>query len=186
MVYRLKCIERDHSFTIIPIWTPRLHPRLVLADTGSRLHTSTDEWSIDRHALAALFAATAFLPDVDGFAVSANAICPTFFSPVPQVAAAGVDFFAHVPDPALRYFLCPPVSLISRLFRHLLANRPFPFLLITPHWPSTTMWALLHPAGSPHPIFTGHFSFQPAVFSAFGSESIFTSGSVIFDVFIRH
>jgi hypothetical protein len=95
IVVRIKMLERDLHIFIHPVWTPRLHPRLLLADAGSRLAHSTDEWSIDRSVLASLFVRFGFFPDLDCFATPSNTICPRFFSLVPQPGCEAVNLFAH-------------------------------------------------------------------------------------------
>jgi hypothetical protein len=46
VVFAIKCKEQDFGIRVIPVWTPRLHPRLVFADAGSRLSSSKDKWSV--------------------------------------------------------------------------------------------------------------------------------------------
>jgi len=113
IVFTIKCRERDLGISVIPVWTPRLHPRIVLADAGSRFSRSTDEWSVHRPDLAEIFCFFNFLPDIDCFASATNAVCPKFFSKVPQLGSAGVDFFAQRPQER-NLFLCPPVSCVSQ------------------------------------------------------------------------
>jgi hypothetical protein len=111
LVFTIKCSERDLGIRVIPVWTPRLHPRMLLADAGSRFSRSTDEWSVNRSDLAAIFSFFAFTPDVDCFASATNAVCPLFFSKVPQLNTSGVDFLTQRPSQK-NLFLCPPVSCV--------------------------------------------------------------------------
>jgi len=46
VVFAIKCKEQNFGIRVIPVWTPRLHPRLVFADAGSRLSSSKDKWSV--------------------------------------------------------------------------------------------------------------------------------------------
>ena len=167
------------GFTVIPVWSPRDHVRLRQADAGSRLRFSSDEWSVDRRDLAAVFADLAFLPDCDGFATAANTVAPVFYAVCPQVGCAGVDFFAQCLAPGIRYFLCPPVKLIPRLLAFLAVRPGLTVLLVVPDWPSASFWAVLHPGGLPHPMVRFCRRFSPRFFSVYPVHSLFTSGARI-------
>jgi len=181
--FHLKCLERSFNFQVIPVWTPRLHTRILLADLGSRLSHSTDEWSLCREAIAQIFVTLNIFPQVDAFAVAANAIFPTFFSCVPQPGSAGVDFFAQDLDTTLVYFFCPPISLISRLLRLLFSTPSLKFVLIIPDWPSKSFWSVAHPHGVPHPIFTAATVCVPQIFSVYGTRTVFSGGNTRFLAF---
>jgi hypothetical protein len=43
VIFAIKCKERDFGIRVVPVWTPHLHPHLLLADAGSRLSSSMDE-----------------------------------------------------------------------------------------------------------------------------------------------
>jgi hypothetical protein len=178
VVFTIKCKERDFSLRVIPVWTPRIQTRILLADAGSRFSRSTDEWSIDRHDLATIFAHFSFQPDTDCYASSKNAVCPHFYSKVPQLACAGVDFLAQKPT-TTNLFLCPPVSGILAAFNHALTLRSKNILLLLPDWPSTVFWSTLHPAGLLHPAVTRSHVFHPTFFSVVSVPSLFTSGARI-------
>ena len=47
VVLRIKQFEFQHNIKIIPIWSLRTSTQIQLADLGSKISTSTDEWSID-------------------------------------------------------------------------------------------------------------------------------------------
>ena len=97
-VVEIEQISSELSIKIIPVWTPREHSRLVLADLGSKFSNSTEEWSVDRSRIHDVFNYFQFLPTVDAFASVHNKICDKFFSLVPQTAAAGVKFFLSNTD----------------------------------------------------------------------------------------
>ena len=61
-IFLIKSVEKMAGFAVLPVWSPRDHLRLQQADAGSRLRFSSDEWSIDRRDLAAVFAELAFVP----------------------------------------------------------------------------------------------------------------------------
>ena len=58
-VVKIKKLEKNLSVKIIPVWTPREHARLQLADLGSKFSTSTDEWSVSRPVIDAVLNCTA-------------------------------------------------------------------------------------------------------------------------------
>jgi hypothetical protein len=105
-------LERRLQIRIFPVWTPRDQPRLQWADSGSKFSRSTDEWAVHRPDLAVVFGKFGFLPDVDCFASALNTVCPVYFSVIPQLDSAGVDFFAQTLVPGLNYYCCPPVKCL--------------------------------------------------------------------------
>ena len=118
-VRQIKALEQKLGVRIVPVWTPRTHPRIVLADAGSKFHMSTDEWGIDRTDLKQILEAFEFEPTLDGFASGVNHVTDRFYSVIPQPATLGVNFFAQKLSPDECYFLCPPVSLITDMFHHI-------------------------------------------------------------------
>ena len=118
-VRQIKVLEQKLGVRIVPVWTPRTHPRIVLADAGSKFHMSTDEWGIDRTDLKQILEAFEFEPTLDGFASGVNHVTNRFYSVIPQPATLGVNFFAQKLSPDECYFLCPPVSLITDMFHHI-------------------------------------------------------------------
>ena len=78
-VVEIKDMERQLGVSIVPVWMPRTQERIVLADMGSKLHSSTDEWCVEREILATLFNSLDFVPEVDCCATSRNSICGVFF-----------------------------------------------------------------------------------------------------------
>ena len=167
LMFRIKQRERDLHIRIIPVWTPRNHPRIIAADTGSRLSVSTDEWFVDRSSLALVLRRFSFAlgPDcVDCFASAANAVSPTFYSLVPQTGTSGVNFSAQAPTQP-RLFMCPPVALIPQAVTRLLLLRGKQCVLLVPHWPAAVFWTLLHPAGRLHPNIHAQTIFRPICYS---------------------
>jgi hypothetical protein len=72
IVTDIKCMERSLDIIIVPVWTPRTQARIVTADLGSKLSSSTDEWCIDQEDLANVFVKLKFKPDVDCMATRTN------------------------------------------------------------------------------------------------------------------
>jgi hypothetical protein len=107
VVFTIKRQESLTGLTVIPVWSPRSTSRLTSLSNRAIHSRSSDEWSVDRSHLAAVFRVLGFLPEVDCFAISANTISAVFFSAGPQLSEAGVDFFAQKPTPRASFFLCP-------------------------------------------------------------------------------
>jgi hypothetical protein len=55
-------MERTLDITIVPVRTPRTQARIVTADLGSKLSSSTNEWCIDREDLANVFVKLKYKP----------------------------------------------------------------------------------------------------------------------------
>ena len=78
-IVKIKYLELELGITIIPIWTPRSHSRLILADLGSKFNQSSDECGIFRNGLRQIFSKFKLNPTIDRFALEANSICKHFF-----------------------------------------------------------------------------------------------------------
>jgi hypothetical protein len=72
---------------------------------GSKFSHSTDEWSVNREDLIALFSRLSFWPTVDAFASAHNHVCDKYFSYLPQTGSAGVNFFAQMLSVTGKIFL---------------------------------------------------------------------------------
>ena len=142
-IVAIKSIEKSCNITVIPVWTPREHGRLVLADMGLRFSSSTDEWCISRPQLRDIFRILDFVPTIDCCASHANAICPIYFSGLPQTSSAGVNFLAQQMQQDQFYFCCPPVSLIVPCFKKLISIPKVCSLLLIPEWTSAVFWPFL-------------------------------------------
>jgi len=145
IVLEIKLLEKQLGLVLIPVWTPREHERILVADLGSKFSLNTDEWSLDRDILRNIFSICNFVPDVDVFATQHNTVAPTFFSRFFDSHAAGINFFAQALQPGKKYFCCPPVSLIIPCIRKLQAAPGVEFLLIVPEWHSAAFWPILFP-----------------------------------------
>ena len=45
LIFEIEKLEVKFSVTIVPVWTPRSHPRIVTADIGSKLMIDSNQWS---------------------------------------------------------------------------------------------------------------------------------------------
>jgi hypothetical protein len=108
IVMDIKSMERSLDIIIVPVRTPRTQARIVTADLGSKLSSSTDEWCIDREDLANVFGKLKYKPEVDCMATRTNAICEKFFSKIPQISSKGVNFLAQSLETSVCYYYCPP------------------------------------------------------------------------------
>ena len=142
-VAEIKRMERSLDLELVPVWTPRTQARLVLADLGSKLSQSTDEWGVHRDDLGEIFRDWGFWPEVDCMAAGNNSICREFFSLVPQVGARGVNFFCQQLEPGKKFFCCPPVKQIVRAVGHILQQKGVQGVLAVPAWESTPFWSVL-------------------------------------------
>jgi hypothetical protein len=179
VVYTLKCQERDLGITVVPVWSPRSGLRLCSAGATAPFSRSTDEWSVDRQDLAAVFHALGVFPDTDCFATALNAVCPIFFSRSPHPLSAGVDFFAKPPQPRASLFLCPPVTMVARAFGKVLTYPNSSAVLLAPRWRAAAFWPILHPGGTLHPSIRREHHFSPRFFTSAPVSSLFTSGAPI-------
>jgi hypothetical protein len=174
LVMDIKLRERRLDVRIVPVWTPRSQARIVEADLGSKLNSSTDEWCIDRQDLAEVFTTLDFWPSLDCMATSRNSVCEKFFSKIPQIGSAGVNFLCQELDKDCLYYCCPPVKLINKVVGHLLEKSGITCLLIVPVWLSTTFWVSLHANEKFCKAVVREHRFKPKFFMSNGAQSLFS------------
>ena len=143
-VLKIKEWENQLGITVVPIWKPRTTSPLVLADLGSKMYQSTDEWGIDKNTYDRITRVIGAKATVDGFATSCNTVARKFYSKYPQVGSAGIDFFAQKLDSKEVYWLCPPVKEVARCIRHVLGKEERVLAYISfPEWKSQNYWPLV-------------------------------------------
>ena len=143
-IVKIKFLELEMGITIIPIWTPRSHSRIILADLGSKFSQSSDEWGVSRNRLKQIFSQFNVSPTIDAFASEVNSVCSRFFSKIPQNNCSGINFFAQKMEANQVYFCCPPVKEIIFTFKKLIHSPNIVAILIIPAWPSANFWTFLH------------------------------------------
>ena len=139
----IKRIEFELRLTIIPIWAPRTDLNLVLADIGSRLSSSTDEWKIDDHSFELLQSHFGVRVSCDCFATSSNTRCDKFFSHVPQMGSCGINFFAQTLLPGEIYWICLPPNLILKVLKVVLTTAHITAIFCIPVWKHKKFWPVL-------------------------------------------
>ena len=159
-VVSIKFLERELGITIIPVWTPRSHSRIILADLGSKFSQSTDEWGIPRATLRDIFAQFHLVPTVDCFASEPNKVCDVFFSKIPQTGCSGINFFVQTLHSDQVYFCCPPVKEIVHTFKTLTSTANISSVLIIPLWNSANFWPFLHNGRNFRNPIVDHIVFQ--------------------------
>jgi hypothetical protein len=174
IVTDIKCMERSLDIVIAPVWTPRTQARIFTADLGSKLSSSTDEWCIDREDLANVFVKLKYSPEVDCMATRTNAICEKFFSKIPQIGSAGVNFLTQRLETAVNYYCCPPVKMIGRVVCHIIEKDDITCLLIVPVWPSAAFWPALQQSPRFQECVVNELRFKPRFYMSNGPPSLFS------------
>ena len=88
-------LEKSLSVRIVPVWTSRSHPRIVLADLGSKSGKDTEEYGLSDDIILYICDYFKVKPEIDGFAIEINKKFDIYFSKYPQSNSAGVNFFAQ-------------------------------------------------------------------------------------------
>lgn len=125
---------------IIPVWTPRDHDLLQLADKGSKSHLDTDNYGVsmyDFHYIQDYFKLSI---TVDAFASCSLHKTEKYFSATPTRDKAPVDFFMQQLMSEEIYFIHPPVSLLLKTLRHLELFPSVTAIVIVPVWKNKPFW----------------------------------------------
>ena len=130
-----------HNIKLIATWVPR--ELNTIADHYSKLR-DTDDWSIDHQTFQDIDDRFGKFT-IDRFADNVNTKLPRFNSKYFCPNTGGVDAFTE--DWALENnWVCPPVSLIGSVFRHMKRCKANSKVFV-PIWKSSYFWPLLYPNG---------------------------------------
>ena len=162
-VFKIKIMERELNIVISPVWTPRSHDRIMLADLGSKIHSSTDEWGIDVKEIKHIFKQFEFSPSVDTMATRQNAIFDLFYSKIPQIGSAGINFYTIDLDTSLTYYCCPPISEVIYAFRKLTSKSNIKAVLVVPAWKSANFWPVIFNGHRFHEAIKHFIYFKPKI-----------------------
>lgn len=175
-VVKIKKLEANLGIKVVPVWTPREHSRIVLADIGSKFSNSTDEWSIDKSILVNVFAHFRFYPTIDAFASVHNNVCEKFFTLSPQTGSSGVNFFAQKLCKFEKYYCCPPVKLILPCFKKLCSEPGVQSLILLPEWKSNGFWPYFFNGVDTHEKVKGVYRFETGFsFSNIATSHVFSA-----------
>lgn len=159
-VLKIKVWEHQLGIRIVPIWKPRNTSQIVLADLGSKLYKSTDEWSIDKRTYNRIVRTIGVEVTIDGFATRENAVVTRFYSKYPQVHTEGINFYAQKLSKDEVYWCCPPVKEVVKCIQHILAAKERVVAYVSfPEWKSQNYWPM---------VTSGRF-FAPFVMTSFYS-----------------
>lgn len=136
----IKIKEYEYNLKIVPKWVSRNDYYLELADKGSKLDVSTEEYGVEHKDFMNIQETLDFICTVDGFASSKCMRTHKFISLVPQKGALDVDFFTHNLSSVEYYYLHPPVSCIQRTISKLVIYNEVHALVVMPVWPSHYYW----------------------------------------------
>lgn len=179
-VLKIKTIERMLDIIIHPVWTPRSHVDIKVADRGSKLHMSSDEFCIDKSSLESVCSILDIFPTVDCMASSKNFRFANFFSVIPQNGSAGVNFYAQSLNSHSVYYCCPPVGEIVTVLRKFFSEKSFRLLFIIPFWPSAIFWPFLLNGSVFKEEIIQAVVFKPLISSFTDKPTIFEKGSFEF------
>ena len=141
LAIRIDVITTHYNITIQYIWIPRRWN--TASDMFSRF-TDIDDYTLSPRALLNIISCFGIpAPNIDLFATTTNALCPTFHSRFYQVACSGINTLALNLNGMYAYAF-PPVSAIARFLQHLL-QFTVTTILICPVWEGSNYWRILCP-----------------------------------------
>ena len=146
---------------LVPVWLPREHELIVLADSVSKFH-DTDDWGLDRKSFKILEMLTPRKFTLDAFANCTNKQVDKFYSKVISPGAAGVNALMQNWSEDYTY-VCPPVKMVIEVYRYI-QNIPCAGVLVVPFWPKNIFWPVLTFDGAHlQPEFVRFRKFQPSL-----------------------
>jgi len=139
-IVKIKKYEKLFDVQIVPIWAPRNDRNIQFADIGSKMHNSSDEWGIDEMTFKFIQSYFQIKFNVDAFATSENAKCEKFFSKIPQLNSAGINFYTQELQSENVYWLCPPVKEINNVVEYVNNFVNIKAALFVPVWAGALYW----------------------------------------------
>ena len=156
------------NIKLIPQWIPR--EQIELADYCSRIK-DTDNWSIDNDSFRLIN--NLYGPfTVDRFANNLNRKLKCFNSKYHCPGTSHVNAFTDDWSNDLNW-LCPPISSIGSVIRHLKLCKAKGTLLV-PVWPSSYFWPLIFPNGKQMADFKKGFIIIELFYYSEAADSVFS------------
>jgi hypothetical protein len=178
-VIAIKEFEFKNNFVLVPKWVSRDNELLQLADAGSKLYKSSNEYGISTFDFNFIEEFFDVKFTIDGFAIDKNKRTKLFISYLPQIGALDLNFFHHELLSQHVYYLHPPVSLITRCIKKVLLYPNVRAVIIIPLWKSHSFFTFIHKAGFFKSYIRGVLRFKP-LFVAFSPTTKF-KGYMNFD-----
>ena len=123
-----------------PIWVPRTHFLIQLADSASKFR-DTDDWGLNRNSFRILEQLSPEKFTLDAFANCTNKQLDKFFSKTQSPGSSGVNAFMQDWSSEFIY-ACPPVNLVIDVYRHIVSV-PSRGVLVVPKWPNNIFWSII-------------------------------------------
>ncbi len=140
ILLKIKLLEYQFNLRLYPKWVPRTDYLISLADIGSKLNSSSDEYGLAHSSLSYILSEFSIVLTVDAFASSKNFRAEKFISATPQINCHDVDFFSCFLSDQEFYYIHCPVKLINRTINKLILYPNLHCLMIVPCWPSHSFW----------------------------------------------
>ena len=128
-----------------PIWVPRTHFLIQLADAASKFK-DTDDWGLNKTSFRILEQLSPQKFSLDAFANCTNKHVDKFFSKTQSPGSSGVNAFMQ--DWSTEFvYACPPVNLVIDVYRHIVTV-PCRGVLVVPKWPTNIFWSIITSDGT--------------------------------------
>ena len=174
ILVEIKAFEYLNDFVLIPKWIPRESDLIKLADLGSKMYKSSDEYGLSTHDylyVKEFFGVTSQV--VDAFATHTNKKEQLFISHIPQVNNYDLNFFHHTMKSDLLYYCHPPVKYIIRCIKKIILYPNVRAIVVMPFWISHSFVNFLHQAGFFNSYIKKFLLFNPT-YVAYNSSTMFT------------
>ena len=146
---------------LVPVWLPREHELIVLADSVSKF-ADTDDWGLDKKSFKILEMVSPRKFTLDAFSNCTNKQVDKFYSKVISPGTAGVNAFMQNWSDDYTY-ACPPVNMVIDVIRYIQAI-PCCGVLVIPNWPKNMFWPVLTIDGAHlQPEFKSYRKFRPSL-----------------------
>ena len=169
---QLKRLEYEYGCFILPKWLRRNEPLICLADLGSKLSLSTDEFGLSHLDFIFIQDYFGVTMTCDSMASHLNRRCEKYISVIPQQDNYALDFFTTNLSENEVYYIHPPVKMIASVINKLSACKNIRAYLVVPSWLSYSFFVLLLEQDCFKSFISNYLLFNP-LYVNFAKSSVF-------------
>lgn len=157
----IKKKEYKYGLVIKAKWVTRNDENIRVADLGSKLHLSADDYGLSHKDFLHIQEVFDSKTTIDAMATARSKRCEKFISIIPQKGAIDTDFFTHECLKGEVYYWHPPVKIIIKLLNKIKLLSNVKGLLVLPFWESGLFWVYLTKNGIFEWFIKSYYIFSP-------------------------
>ena len=169
----MKRKEFEFGISLHPKWVRRSDVNLQLADIGSKLISSSDEYGVGHFDFCLIQDSFRIKLSCDAMASDKSRRVEKFVSGIPQKFAYDVDIFTCTLKADENYYFHPPVNMIIRVLNKILLYPDLTAVVVVPCWVSKPFFVRLIDQGCFKPFVKSYLLWSP-LYVSFSKQTMFS------------